>query len=177
MKTKCAWMCALTASLAVAGLAQAAQPARGNAMAVVAPTPFGVAPVGDAALSAACGGYDLGDGLLVSFGISRLVYVNGGLAAGISVNLPDLSHLDNAQANSLAALLDGVTLVRNGPGNFVDPVAFNRVSGAIVIQNSLDNQRIQAFTTLDIGVKDIKLFNALNLGNTLQSALINSRGQ
>lgn len=177
MKTKLPWVCVLAAGLALTGMARAAQPANGQATSAAASTPFGVAPVSDAALSTACGGYDLGDGLLVSFGISRLVYVNGGLVAGVSVNLPDLSHLDKAQAGALAALLDGVTVVRNGPGNSVDPVSFNHASGAIVIQNSLDNQRIQAFTTLDVGVKNLKLFNALNLGNTLQSALIHSRGQ
>ena len=169
MKTKKVWACALAAMACFAGAAQAAPPAASSL--------FGVAPASDSVLSAACGGYDLGNGLLVSFGISRLVYINGGLAASISVSIPDLSHMNAAQANALASLLNGVTLIRNGPGNFVDPVAFNHAAGAIVIQNTLDNQRIQALTTFDAHVKNLGMFNALNLGNTLQSALINSRGQ
>lgn len=165
--------CALAAMTLLAGVAHASPPAT----AVDTPMPFGVAPVPDGTLATACGGYDLGGGLLVSFGISRMVYVNGGLASATSITIPDVSHLDSAQASALAGLLGGVTLIRNGPGNFVDPGSFSRLAGAIVIQNSLDNQQIQALTTLDISVKDARLLNALNLGNTLQSALINSRGQ
>ena len=175
MKTKKVWACALAAIASFAGAVHAAPSAKTEAAA--ASTLFGVAPASDSVLSAACGGYDLGNGLLVSFGISRLVYINGGLAANISVNIPDLSHMNAAQANALKSLLNGITLVRNGPGNFADPAAFNGAIGGIVIQNSLDNQRIQALTTFDARVKNLGMFNALNLGNTLQSALINSRGQ
>ena len=172
MKTRCPLACVLAAVASLAGTAHAAAPASSQV-----PSPFGVVPVSDSVLSGACGGYDLGDGLLVSFGISRFVYIDGALVANVTVNIPDFSHLDAAQAGALASLLNGVTLIHNGPGNFVDPASFNRVAGAIVIQNSLDNQRIQTQTTIDAGVKNLGLFNALNLGNTLQSALINSRGQ
>lgn len=175
MKTKNVWTFALAAIASVADVAHAASPAQ--AQSAAGSTLFGVAPASDSVLSAACGGYDLGNGLLVSFGISRLVYINGELAASISVNIPDLSHMNAAQATALASLLNGVTLIRNGPGNFADPAAFNGAIGGIVIQNSLDNQRIQAQTTFDARLRNLGLFNALNLGNTLQSALINSRGQ
>ncbi|WIG56246.1 MAG: hypothetical protein OJF61_002034 [Rhodanobacteraceae bacterium] len=175
MKTKNIWACALAAIASFAGAAHAAPPASAQPAAALAL--FGVAPASDSELSAACGGYDLGNGLMVSFGISRLVYINGGLAASISVNIPDLSHMDATQANALKSLLNGITLIRNGPGNFTDPAAFNGAIGAIVIQNTLDNQRIQALTTFDARVRNLGMFNALNLGNTLQSALINSRGQ
>jgi hypothetical protein len=175
VKTKNIWACALAAIASFAGAAHAAPPASAQPAAALAL--FGVAPASDSELSAACGGYDLGNGLMVSFGISRLVYINGGLAASISVNIPDLSHMDATQANALKSLLNGITLIRNGPGNFTDPAAFNGAIGAIVIQNTLDNQRIQALTTFDARVRNLGMFNALNLGNTLQSALINSRGQ
>lgn len=177
MKTKNVRACALAAMASLACAAHAEPPPAGNAEPAAASTLFGVAPASDSVLSAACGGYDLGNGLLVSFGISRLVYINGGLAANISVNIPDLSHMNAAQASALASLLHGVTLIRNGPGNFTNPAAFNGAVGAIVIQNTLDNQQIQALTTFDAHVKNLGMFNALNLGNTLQSALINSRGQ
>lgn len=179
MNAKILMVCALAAIASLAGAAHAAPPTTGNAepAAAASSSLFDVAPASDSVLAAARGGYDLGNGLLVSFGISRLVYVNGGLAASININIPDLSHMNPEQANALASLLNGITLIRNGPGNFADPAAFNGAVGAIVIQNTLDNQRIQALTTFDAHVKDLGMFNALNLGNTLQSVLINSRGQ
>jgi len=68
-------------------------------------------------------------------------------------------------------------IVAFGAGNSVDPGAFDHATGALVIQNTLDNQQIQALTTLTASVRDLGQFNGINLGNSLQSALINSRGQ
>lgn len=134
-------------------------------------------PVSDARLAACRGGFDLGGGLVASFGIDRAIYINGNLVASVSVNIPDLARIDSAQANALAMLANGVTLIHNGPGNFVDPASFNRATGAIVIQNTLDNQQIQALTTLNTTVRNLSQFNSLNVANSLQQALINSRGQ
>lgn len=139
--------------------------------------PFASMPVSDARLSDFRGGFDLGGGLVASFGITRAIYINGNLVASVSVNIPDLTRIDGAQANALATLVNGATLIRNGPANFIDPASFNRASGAIVIQNSLNSQQIQALTTLDTTVRNLSQFNSLNLANTLQSALVNSRGQ
>jgi hypothetical protein len=134
-------------------------------------------PVSDRLLSQMRGGFQFDNGMIASFGISRAVYINGVLVASTRVNIPDLSHIDAAQANALAALVGGVTLIRNGPGNFVDPASFDRAIGAIVIQNSLDGQQIQAVTTLNATVKNLNEFNSMNLANSLQQVLINSRGQ
>ncbi len=172
------WLFVLGTAVVFAGAAQAAQPAptTGNARTTAVP-PFASAPVSNARLSDFRGGFDLGGGLVASFGISRAIYINGNLVAHVSIDIPDLSHIDSAQANVLATLVNDVTLIRNGPGNFVDPASFNRVTGAIAIQNTLNNQQIQALTTLDTTVRNLNQFNSLNLANTLQSALVNSRGQ
>src|SRR5690242_8768236 len=140
-------------------------------------SPFGALPVSDSALADTRGGFELGNDLVVSFGISRAVYVNGDLVVNTSVNIPDVAHLSTGQADALAAAVGTADVIRNGPGNSVDPGAFDRATGALVIQNTLDNQQIQALTTISASVRDLGQFNGINLGNSLQTALINSRGQ
>ena len=169
--------CLLAATVFCAGSACAAQPDAASTAYAHDASLASALPVSDAVLAQARGGFDLGNGLLASFGISRMVYINGNLVAHVSIDIPDLSHIDSAQASALATLVNGVTLIRNGPGNFVDPASFNKVTGAIAIQNTLNNQQIQALTTIDTTVRNLNQFNSLNLANTLQSALVNSRGQ
>jgi hypothetical protein len=172
------WLFVLGTAALFVGAAQAAQPASTMRNARTIPDPlFASAPVSNVRLSNFRGGFDLGGGLVASFGISRAIYINGNLVAHVSIDIPDLSHIDSAQANALATLVNGVTLVRNGPGNFVDPASFNSATGAIAIQNSLNNQQIQALTTLDTTVRNLNQFSSLNVANTLQSVLVNSRGQ
>lgn len=160
-------LCALAAPALAAGVAHAVSPSEAGLP----------APVSHALLSEMRGGFDLGSGLTASFGISRAVYIDGILVANVHVSIPDVAHIDTAQANALATLVHNVTFIRNGPGNFVDPAAFNRALGAIVIQNTLDNQQIQAVTTLDTTVRNLAQFNAMNLANSLQQAAVLSRGQ
>lgn len=163
---------------ALAGAAQAASPAVARAAAAPPTVQAHWSPaVGDGVLAQVRGGFDLGGGLVAAFGIGRTVYINGALVASVRLSIPDLAQVDAAQASALAALAHGVTLVRNGPGNFVNPASFDHSLGAIVIQNSLDNQHIQALTTLDTTVKDLNLFNAMNLANSLQQAGVVARGQ
>lgn len=177
MKFQCACAFAFCmVAVLFAGAARAAQP-QASGRAHLAPiTPFESVPVDNDRLAAIRGGFDLGDGLVASFGISRAIYINGNLVAQVSVDIPDVAQIDRKQAEALATLVNGVTLIRNGPGNVVDPESFNRTAGAIVIQNTLDNQQIQALTTLDTRVRNLGQFSSLNLANTLQQALVNSRG-
>jgi hypothetical protein len=159
------WISALGNAALIAGAAQAAPD-----------LPFASMPVSDGRLATVRGGFDLGGGLVASFGISRAIYINGNLAASVSVDIPDLARMDDTQAKALATLVNGVTLIHNGPGNFVDPASFNRATGAIVIQNTLDNQQIQALTTLDTTVRNLGQFTSMNVANSLQQGLIHSRG-
>ena len=113
------------------------------------------------------GGFNLPSGLVLSFGIERLVFVNGDLVATARVQIPDLSRVTPEQARQLAELEQG-TLVQVGGGNTFNP------SGAIngvVIQNSLDGQDIRTLTTLDVGVGSLGLFQHLNANAALQDAL------
>jgi len=175
MRTGRWWMVALGGTALFAGAVQAAQPAAVDAR-TIRSLPFESMPVSDARLADCRGGFDLGGGLVASFGINRAIYINGDLVADVSVDIPDLARIDDTQAKALAALANGTTLIRNGPGNFVDPASFNRATGAIVIQNTLDNQQIQALTTLNTTVRNLNQFSSMNVANSLQQALIRSRG-
>lgn len=68
-------------------------------------------PVAAERLEALRGGFDVGAGLQVSFGIDRAVLINGQLVVSTSLNIPDISQITAAQANKLASLLGNVSAV------------------------------------------------------------------
>jgi hypothetical protein len=127
-------------------------------------------------LDAVRGGFDFGSGLLASFGIERAVYINGNLVTSNSVQVPDIGRMTPDQATALAAATGTVNVIRNGAGNSVDTSAFNQVTAATVIQNSLDNQDIRSLTMIDVGVNSQIAFRSLNLQQSLQAGLIGSLG-
>ncbi|WP_233842027.1 hypothetical protein [Dyella sp. 2HG41-7] len=77
-------------------------------------------PVSSERLDDVRGGFDLGDGLDVSFGIERAVYVDGNLVTYTNLNIPDIAHITAQQALALAGALSTVD-VQVGPGNTVNP--------------------------------------------------------
>jgi hypothetical protein len=143
---------------------------------VVTADGWGVA-VSNSRLDAMRGGFDTGSGLQISFGIDRAVYVNGNLVTSTSVNIPDVGQMTAAQASALAAVTNTVNVIQNGPGNTFSPSSLTQATAATVIQNSLNNQNIQALTTLNASVNTLDAFKTMNLQSTLQSALISSLGR
>ena len=118
------------------------------------------------------GGFELPSGLSMSFGIERLVYVNGALVATTRLQIADVSRMTVVEAQGLADMRQGM-LVQVGDRNAFAP------SGAIngvVIQNSLDNQDISTLTTLNVGVGTLGMFQALNSQAALQDALQSAVG-
>lgn len=170
----CAWLCM---ACSWTGAACAGSPAIGDA--VAAPihagemTGWGVA-ASDNQLGVVRGGFDAGSGLVVSFGIERAVYVNGDLVTSTRLDIPNIGQTSVEQATALAAATSTVSIVRNGPGDTLDPAALARPTAGTVVQNSLNDQHIQALTTLDTTVNSLDLFKGLNLQDTLQTALVNS---
>ena len=59
----------------------------------------------DAQLSALRGGFQVGEGLMVSFGISRVAYINDRLVASTTFHLGDLNRLTAMQTGRLSQLL------------------------------------------------------------------------
>jgi hypothetical protein len=134
------------------------------------------AAVSDSHLDAIRGGFDLGGGLLASFGIDRVVYINGNLVSSLSVHIPDLARITPDQANALAAATGAVNVTQNGPGNTFNPVILSHATAATVIQNTLDNQHIQSLTTINTSVNSLNTFRNLNLQESLQAGLVGSLG-
>jgi hypothetical protein len=120
-------------------------------------------------LDAMRGGFDMPSGLKVSFGISRVAYVNGNLVTTTSVNIPDVSAITAQQAQALIAANAGA-LVQVGHGNVVQAGALPALTGS-VLQNSLSNQQIQAMTTIDTSVNSLSLFKGMNVMSTITGAL------
>jgi hypothetical protein len=118
------------------------------------------------------GGFDGGSGLVVSFGITREAFVNGNLVTSTSFNIPNIAQMTPQQAQMLANANAGA-LIQNGLNNTVQPGGLPGVTGA-VIQNTLSNQQIQALTTINTTVNSLAAFKSLNLGQTLNSALLSA---
>lgn len=170
-------------SMASAGMAGAQAPASASQplsvrMAIGGMHGAGVWPVAvnDRRLDATRGGFDLGNGLLASFGIERAVYVNGNLVSSTSVNIPDIGRITPDQASALAAATGTVNIIQNGANNTVDPATFNHATAATVIQNSLDNQDIRSLTTINTAVNSQNMLRSLGLQESLQAGLIGSLG-
>lgn len=118
------------------------------------------------------GGFEVGGGLTVSFGFLRSVSINGELVTSTQFNLPDVSRISAEQASAVSAAMAEARLVQVGAGNSVDAGAMANLSGATVVQNSLNDQLIQTTTVINTGVNSQSLFKAVNLQSVLNDALL-----
>lgn len=133
-----------------------------------------LAAVDDSSLDQMRGGFDTGSGLLVSFGIQRAVYINGNLVTTTSFNIPDVAKVSGAQAAMLAA--GTASLVQNGSGNSIEAGALSQAVGATVIQNTLNNQKIQNMTIINTTTNSLGMLKGLNTQATLRDALSSAVG-
>ncbi len=129
-------------------------------------------PIDPARLDTMRGGFQLPSGAMLSFGIERMVFINGELAASTSVRVADLSRLTAEEARALGEFNRGIVIQR-GDGNRFEPV---RLPGGVVIQNTLDNQNITTITRLQVDSHVLGGFQGLNAGGALQDALMGSAG-
>lgn len=119
------------------------------------------------------GGFQTSDGLSVSFGIERVVYVNGVLQSTTALRVEDLGNLRGGTAGPTIVLPAGstVALIQNGSGNSVAGNMLNGTALGTVIQNSLDNQKIQTVTTINATVNSVQALQAIRMQQSLQEAL------
>ena len=130
-------------------------------------------PIDPGRLDSIRGGFQLPGGPLLAFGIERLVHVNGQLVAQSAVRIPDIANITTEQAQALAEFNRGL-VVQIGEGNHVMSGAG---TGGLVIQNSLDNQRINATTRLDVSVDTLGIYKALNFNDVLVDAQMGALGR
>lgn len=110
------------------------------------------------------GGFDMGNGLRVSFGVMRSIAINGEQVSRTSFNFPDLKTITPAQARAAGSAMEQVRIVQP------------EMSGASFVQNSLNNQRISTLTEINTAVNSMGLIKTMNARSTLQDALLGSVG-
>ncbi len=133
-------------------------------------------PVSAETLDETRGGFDMGNGLVASFGIDRAVYVNGNLVTQTSFNVPDIAHMTTAQATAMSTALNSVAVTQVGGSNTFDPTSLGGVSAGTVIQNTLNNQTIKSITTVNATVNSLNAFQQMNLQQSLQQTQLQSLG-
>ncbi|TCS37951.1 hypothetical protein EDC30_103243 [Paucimonas lemoignei] len=155
--------------------------------------------VDDSTLGEMRGGFDIAPGLKVSFGIERLVNLNGVLQTATRIEVPDAGKLIQSQpisagttlppnasaaastaasaaAQSIPVNLGGgaTALVQNGVGNVAVPGPLPPDSAATFIQNSASHQTIQSMTVINATTNSLELLKGANLQSTLVDALTQS---
>lgn len=149
--------------------------------------------VGDQTLDSLRGGFSMGEGLLVSFGITRAVFINGALITETTLNVGRMADLTPAQTTQLSLQLKTLSLVQNGPGNSYAPgssptpgspvaagptvISIASDTAGTIIQNSLNNQQISYQTIVNANSNGLGMVRSLNLHDTLNDAIQQSIGQ
>lgn len=130
--------------------------------------------VSDEMLETQRGGFDLGSGLVVSFGITRAVYINGDLVTQTTLNFGQLDKITAGQAAELGRQLSALNLVQNGPGNTVQgPIGS---VGGTIIQNTLNDQRIANHTVISVETNGMSLMKDLNTGAAITEGISRAIG-
>jgi hypothetical protein len=122
-----------------------------------------VLAVDDTELDRIRGGFEIGSGLEVSFGIEQATYINGVLQATTALIVPGL---DPALVQARLPAI----LIQNGTGNGVSMSGMDGLPSGVLtlIQNTLDQQVIQNLTVIDATVTSLSLFREQLLHSSLQ---------
>jgi hypothetical protein len=158
---------ALRAGLLLLGLSSAAASA--------AVIPVGWVAVDAAVLDEARGGFTLPSGLAVAIGIERSIAVNGEVVARTRFEIPDVRLMSPQQAMQAREAMSAVMLVQNGTTG-IDRTGLSGTVGAMVIQNTLNDQHIETRTVIDASVNTLAGFKAINFQASLGDALARAAG-
>ncbi len=137
-------------------------------------SPFGdgQVAVAETSLDRVRGGFSV-NGLNISFGIERAVYINGSLVTSTSMNVTELGQV--AAGRGVTTLDAGtIALIQNGSGNSVATGSLSPATIGTVIQNTLDGQKIQNVTVINATANSLGMFRSLNLQSSLRGAVIDS---
>lgn len=144
------------------------------------PNPLGdkVAILGDEALDEMRGGFEMDNGLRVSFGIERAVLINGRLVTTETFNIADLRNASGGHAARAGALTPPtsttLSVIQNGPGNSAE-LARNAGLAGTVIQNTLDNQKIQNVTVINSTVNSGAILRSMNVHSAVRDGIVGSQ--
>ena len=126
--------------------------------------------VSDTLLDEIRGGFISSNGVLISFGIERVTYINGVLNSSTSFNLPPNIFSANSAAKPPVIPENG-SIVQAGSSNINKSFAARSTFQGTVIQNSLDNQSIRATTTINAITNTSQVMKSLNFSSMLRDAL------
>lgn len=70
-----------------------------------------------------------------------------------------------------------LAVIQSGPNNTFQPGEINAGAIGTIVQNSLNNQKIQSITVINASVNSMKVSNSLNLQRTINTAVIDSLGR
>ena len=137
-----------------------------------------MAALGDKALDDIRGGFEPPDSnLRFSFGIERAVFINGELVAHTVLNLRDLQWVAGTggapQVTAANAAAGALGVIQNGSGNSFTAQVGSNLAGT-VIQNTLNNQKIQNVTTINASVNSGQLFRSMSVQAAVQNGIVNS---
>lgn len=120
------------------------------------------------------GGFELaGSGLKFSFGIERAVYINGELIASTVLNLRDLQLASVRGTGSTPGSPSALDVIQNGVGNNAPTQVSPNMVGTI-IQNTLNNQKIQNVTTINATVNSMQALRAMSVQSAIQQGIVGS---
>jgi len=131
--------------------------------------------VNESKLDKVRGGFE-SNGLQISFGIERAVYINGALVTSTSLNVSDLGKASGGQSpiSSVSSSPGGLTLIQNGAGNVFLSGPVSAANVGTVIQNTLNDQKIQTVTAINATVNSLQLVRSQNFQSSLRGAIIDS---
>lgn len=178
----------IVADVAAAGMAPpisppvVGHPAAPLAVAAETPRPTSilqVAALDTSVLDEIRGGFELaGSNLRFSFGIERAVYINGELVASTVLNVRDLQVVAGTGTGGTTLTLPASTagalgIIQNGTGNTATVQVNPNIAGT-VIQNTLNNQRIQNVTTINATVNSMQMMRAMSMQSAIQGGIVGS---
>lgn len=119
------------------------------------------------------GGFVSGDGLEITFGIEKTVFVNGVLQA---INTLNMQKWGSSQTLSDQVLSNMAILRQTGDNNSIVPnlVANSQGGFFTYIQNSVDNTVIKNVTQISATVNALNMFRDMNLKSMMNQQLLNA---
>lgn len=124
------------------------------------------------------GGFELeGSSLKFSIGIERAVFINGNLVATTVLVPKDIQQATNsANVTNAVPGISTSTLgvIQNGPGNNISTQQIGQNVAGTVIQNTLNDQKIQNVTTINATVNSMQTLRTMSLHNTIQTGIVGS---
>ena len=130
--------------------------------------------LGDERLERMRGGFQTPQGLQLSFGIERLVYINGTLATSTRIAVQGLGAPGGAVPEASLPPGGSLSWVLNGAAQTLAPGLPAGANLGTVIQNSLNDQHIQTLTIINANANSLDVLRSWSLQLSIRDAVAGS---